>query len=66
MRPLETAVDGVIRRARDHLFRIQAPAGFWVGQLEADTTITSEYLLLRHLLGILDGRLERKAVRYLC
>ena len=65
MRPLETAVDGVIRRARDHLFRIQAPAGFWVGQLEADTTITSEYLLLRHLLGILDGRLERKAVRYL-
>jgi squalene-hopene/tetraprenyl-beta-curcumene cyclase len=65
MRSLETAVDGAIRRAQEHLLRIQAPAGFWVGELEADSTITAEYLLLRHILGILDSHLERKAIRYL-
>ena len=36
-----------------------------MGELEADTSITAEYLLLRHLLGTRDGQLERKAVRYL-
>src|SRR4029453_2627920 len=58
-------VDGALQRSQDHLLRLQAPAGFWVGELEADTTITSEYLLLRHLLGSADLDLERKALRYL-
>jgi squalene-hopene/tetraprenyl-beta-curcumene cyclase len=62
---VETRVDGAIRRAQDHLLRTQAPAGFWVGELEADTTITAEYFLLRYLLGMPDGPLERKAVQYL-
>jgi squalene-hopene/tetraprenyl-beta-curcumene cyclase len=65
MRLLETAVDGAIRRSQDHLLSLQDPAGFWVGELEADTTITAEYLLLRHVLGTSDPRLERKALRYL-
>src|SRR5262245_64550922 len=58
-------VDGALRRSQDHLLRLQAPAGFWVGELEADTTITSEYLLLRHLLGSVNRDLERKALAYL-
>src|SRR5215475_12146054 len=58
-------VDGALRRSQDHLLRLQAPAGFWVGELEADTTITSEYLLFRHLLGTPDRDLERKALAYL-
>ena len=58
-------VDAALRRSQDHLLRLQAPAGHWVGELEADTTITSEYLLLRHLLGPVDRDLERKAVAYL-
>ena len=39
--------------------------GFWVAELEADTTLTSEYLMLRRFLGIVDPERERKAVRYL-
>ena len=58
-------VDGALQRSQDHLLRLQAPAGFWLGELEADTTITAEYLLLRHLLGTADRDLERKAVAYL-
>ena len=58
-------VDGALRRSQDHLLRLQAPAGYWVGELEADSTITSEYLLLRHLLENRDQHLERKAVAYL-
>jgi squalene-hopene/tetraprenyl-beta-curcumene cyclase len=58
-------VDGALDRSRDHLLRLQAPAGYWLGELEADTTITSEYLLLRHLLGTRDRDLEWKGVAYL-
>ena len=58
-------VDGAVQRSQEHLLGLQDPAGFWVGELEADSTITSEYLLLRHLLGTVDLDLERKALRYL-
>ena len=58
-------VDGALQRSQDNLLRLQAPAGFWLGELEADTTITSEYLLLRHLLGTRDRDIERRAVAYL-
>jgi squalene-hopene/tetraprenyl-beta-curcumene cyclase len=58
-------VDGALQRSQDHLLRLQAPAGYWLGELEADTTITSEYLLLRHLLGTPDRDLEWKGVAYL-
>jgi len=58
-------VDAALQRSQDHLLGLQAPAGFWLGELEADTTITSEYLLLRHLLGTPDRDLERRALPYL-
>jgi squalene-hopene/tetraprenyl-beta-curcumene cyclase len=61
----DTAVALAIRRSQDHLLALQDPAGYWLGRLEADTTITSEYLLLRHLLGTLDAGLAAKAARYL-
>ncbi len=62
---VDTSVAAAIHRAQDHLLELQDPAGFWLGELEADTTITSEYLLLRHLLGTPNPGLETKAVRYL-
>ncbi|PYN96722.1 MAG: squalene--hopene cyclase [Candidatus Rokuibacteriota bacterium] len=54
-----------IARAQARLLSLQAPGGHWVGKLEADTTITAEYLLLNHLMDRVDRRREAKAVRYL-
>lgn len=58
-------VDQAIQRAQDFLLSTQAPDGHWRGELEADSTITSESLLLCHLLDRVDRERERKAVRYL-
>ncbi len=44
---------------------MQNPEGFWVAELEADSTLTSEYLMLRHFLGKVDETKQRKAVAYL-
>src|SRR2546421_4220313 len=54
-----------IARAQARLLSLQAPDGHWVGKLEADTTITAEYLLLGHLMDRVNRRREEKAVRYL-
>ncbi len=62
---LQTTVDRAIRRSQDYLLGLQDPAGYWLGELEADTTITAEYLLLRHLVGTPDPDLQTKAVRYI-
>ncbi len=40
-----------ILRARDRFLNIQNEKGFWVFDLEADTTIPSEYVLLQRFLG---------------
>jgi squalene-hopene/tetraprenyl-beta-curcumene cyclase len=58
-------VERAIQRSQERMLLLQAPAGYWLGELEADTTITAEYLLLRHLLGTPDREIERKALRYL-
>jgi squalene-hopene/tetraprenyl-beta-curcumene cyclase len=58
-------LDSAIARAQEHLLEVQATDGYWVGQLEADATITSEYLLLCHLIDRVNPERERRAVRYL-
>lgn len=62
---MQTAVDTAIARAQGHLLALQDASGFWRGELEADTTITAEYLLFRHLIRRRDPGLEAKATRYL-
>src|SRR5256886_15459000 len=60
-----TVLDDAIKRAQAYLLAQQAPDGHWVGELEANTTITSEYLLLCHLIDQVDRVKEAKAVLYL-
>jgi len=62
---VRSEVDHAISRARDVLLATQAPDGHWVGEAEANSTITSEYLLLCHLLDRVDREREAKMVRYL-
>ena len=51
--------------ARNYLFSQQHEEGYWCGELEADTTLESDYILLHTLLGT--GNQERfdKAARYI-
>ena len=63
--PLE-GIDVAIGRARAALAEAQRPDGHWVFELEADATIPSEYILLRHYLGEADDlALEAAIGRYL-
>jgi squalene-hopene/tetraprenyl-beta-curcumene cyclase len=59
------ALDDAIDRAQRHLLAVQSPDGHWLGELEADASITSEYVLFGHLIDRRDTAREAKAVRYL-
>ncbi|MGH9763160.1 MAG: hypothetical protein ACREAC_20225, partial [Blastocatellia bacterium] len=49
-RTLESAVEQSVARATDWLLSAQAQEGYWWGELEADTTLESDYILYLHLL----------------
>ncbi len=60
------AIDEAVRRSVGWFLARQHPSeGYWVAELEADSTLTSEYLMLRRFLEKVDHERERKAVRYL-
>ncbi len=59
-------IELAIGRAAEALTRAQQADGHWVFELEADATIPSEYILLRHYLGEPDDlELEAAIGRYL-
>ena len=55
-------VESSITRARDFLFSQQHPDGYWCGELEADTTLESDYIMVHTLLGTGDERKMKRAV----
>jgi len=64
--PPLTEIDVTIARAADGLGRAQQDDGHWVFELEADVTIPSEYVLLRHWLDEpVDTALEAALGRYI-
>ncbi len=57
---------GAIEHAQDWLFsRQNLDEGYWVGELQADTTLTSDYVMLSALLGRLSDNIKWKATHYL-
>jgi squalene-hopene/tetraprenyl-beta-curcumene cyclase len=50
--------------ARKCLFGQQSEEGYWCGELEADTTLESDYILLHTLLGTGNAERIAKAARY--
>ncbi|MCX5615615.1 squalene--hopene cyclase [Bombella sp. TMW 2.2559] len=60
-----TVVEQAVRASHAALGRRQKSDGHWVFELEADATIPSEYVLLRHFLDCVDTELERKIAVYL-
>src|SRR5262249_26841758 len=59
--PLHTAID----RARQCLLRRQQADGHWVGELQGDTILESEYVLLLAFLGRERDERVTKATRYI-
>ena len=60
----QSRLDRCIERATAALLEQQKRDGHWVFELEADTTISAEYILLRHYLGDPDVALEAKIAAY--
>jgi squalene-hopene/tetraprenyl-beta-curcumene cyclase len=60
------ALEASIASATDALLEFRQPDGHWVFELEADSTIPAEYVLLCHYLGEpVDAALEAKFANYL-
>jgi len=62
---LEAELTEALCDGTERLLAAQDPQGFWCFELEADVTITAEYLLLRRWLGLIDPDREAKIVRHL-
>jgi len=58
-------LDGAIAAARDALVASQSAEGFWLFELEADSTIPAEYIMMMHFLDEIDVGLEKKIAHYL-
>jgi len=56
-RGIDMATAGLLKRQRSD--------GHWVFELEADATISAEYVVLQHFLGECDSALEAKIANYL-
>lgn len=60
------ALESALQKGEQWLLGKQdSEQGFWVEELEADTTLTSEYVMLHRFLELVDPERERMAVRYL-
>src|SRR5260370_29654894 len=63
-KPARGAADA-LKSARDHLLGLQAPEGWWKGELETNVTMDAEDLLLREFLGIRTEEETAEAARWI-
>jgi squalene-hopene/tetraprenyl-beta-curcumene cyclase len=63
--PPHTKLERGIESAAAGLLGRQHADGHWVFELEADATISAEYILLQHFLGEINPALEAKIANYL-
>ena len=61
----ESAIDRALSKARAALLRMQKPDGHWCGELQGDSILESEYLLLKWILGQEDDPTLPKIANYL-
>ncbi len=65
MRAVEPRLAQAIKRSQAYILSQQCEGGYWVGELEANITLTAEYILFCHLIGCVDEVRQQKCVRYL-
>ncbi len=59
------AVSTAVSRSQDYFARTQSPEGYWWGELESNSTMEAEYLMLTHFLEIGDEDTWRKLANHL-
>jgi squalene-hopene/tetraprenyl-beta-curcumene cyclase len=57
-------LQNAVQQAARHLLSLQAPEGFWVGELEADTTLESDYIFYLHVLNRAEPERVRRLAGY--
>lgn len=60
-----TTLDSSIARARENLLSLQQSDGHWCAELEGDSVLESEYLMLLHFLGRGEETRARKAAEHI-
>ena len=63
--PVDPAIDRALDNARAALLALQKPDGHWCGELQGDSILESEYLLLKWILGQEDDPCLPKLANYL-
>ena len=61
---LRERLEEAIERGASHLLSLQAEEGYWLGELEADTTLESDYIFYLHVLGKADPARIAKLANY--
>ena len=63
---IKPELDGAIQRTQRYLLSVQNHVdGHWCGELEADCSLTAEYLMLMHFLNKVDPEKEKKALSFI-
>lgn len=57
-------LEKTIERGANHLLSLQAEQGYWQGELEADSTLESDYIYYLHVLGKADPERIAKLANY--
>jgi squalene-hopene/tetraprenyl-beta-curcumene cyclase len=57
-------LEKAIERGANHLLSLQADQGYWQGELEADSTLESDYIYYLHVLGKADPERIAKLANY--
>lgn len=58
-------LDSALKRACETMLSHQSAQGYWVFNLEADSTIPAEYILLQHYLGTVEPGVQARIANYL-
>ena len=57
-------LEQAIERGADHLLSLQTDEGYWLGELEADSTLESDYIYYLYILGEADATRIAKLANY--
>lgn len=58
-------LNSAVRLATERVLDMQSDEGYWWFELEADCTITAEYIMMMHFIGDIDVEIQRKMAVYL-